>query len=217
MTIDEVAAALGRDQPWVEERIAEGLPFRFDEGTRQFSPAVVRDWLVEHGFVAVEPVIVQRVKDVAEHFGVTSRSVQDWKDQGMPWEKDRFDLTAIAVWREAHKGNSQDRQELQERGAAETRLAIAKANTAEAQYNELIGKLIRVEGPKRVLVQTVNAMRTHLEQLPDRLLDYVNLEQAEKLEVRRAAAVCVQDLLRAMQAALIAAGDELLLSGDEEV
>jgi phage terminase Nu1 subunit (DNA packaging protein) len=216
MTIDEVAEALGRDIVWVEARVCEGLPFRFEDGTRQFSAPVVRDWLIEQKLVAPEPVIVTRVKDVAEHFGVTSRAVQDWKDQGMPWEKDRFDLTAIGAWREARKGNSQDRQELQERGAAETRLAIAKASKAEAELEEFLGQLIRVDGPKRVLVQTVNAIRTHLEQFPERLAEVVNLAKEEKLEVRRACSLCVADLLRAIQAQLQAAGDELVLDGRSE-
>ena len=216
MILAEVAEALGKDEAWVEARVAEGLPFRYEEGVRQFSPAVVRDWLQEQGYVAPEPVIVTRVKDVAEHFGVTSRAVQDWKDQGMPWQKDRFDLAAIGAWREAHKGNSQDRQELQERGAAETRLAIAKADKAEAELAQFRGQLIEVGGPKRVLVQTVNAIRTHLEQFPERLMELVNLDGEAKLEVRRACRGGVADLLRLIEQQLDATADELISGGRED-
>ncbi len=216
MTLEEVAAALGKDVDWIEARVAEGLPFRFEDGIRNFSPAVVRDWLIEEGFVAPEPLLVSSVKAVADHFGVTSRSVQNWKDQGMPWEKDRFDLTAIGAWREAHKGNSQDRQELQERGAAETRLAIAKADKAEAELAQFRGQLIEVGGPKRVLVQTVNAIRTHLEQFPERLMELVNLDGEAKLEVRRACRGGVADLLRLIEQQLDATADELISGGRED-
>lgn len=216
MILGEVAEALGKEEDWVEARVAEGLPFRFEEGVRHFSPPLVRDWLVERGYVAPEPAIVSSVKAVAEHFGVTTRSVQTWKDQGMPWSKDCFDLTAIAAWREAYKGNSQDRQELQERGALETKLAGVKLKKAQAELDEFLGKLIDVNGPKRVLVQTVNAIRTHLEQFPERLMELVNLDSDVKLEVRRAAAAGIEDLLRAIQQQLKAAGEELVPAEHED-
>lgn len=207
MKLEELAAVLERDEAWVIARVEEGLPFRTLDGEREFSPPLVRDWLMERGYVQADPVVVGTVKAVAEHFGVTSRTVQNWKDAGMPWRAGYFDLTAIAAWREANKGDSTKQVELQERGAWETQLAQFKAQRAKLEYEELAGQLIKIDGPKRIVEQTIHAIRTHLEQFPDRLAGMLNYP-VERTALLNTAKLAMTDLLRTVQHQLRESVDE---------
>lgn len=210
MTLDDLMLALGRDEEWVTARVEEGLPFRSIDGERDFNPSVVQDWLIDNGFAQRDDarVIVSKVKEVAEHFNVSTRTVQNWKDGGMPWSAGRFDLLAIAEWREAEKGASQKQEELQERGAWETQLARFKAERAKLEYEELLGTVIKADAPKRIIVQMIHAIRTHLEQFPDRLAGLFTYP-VERTAMLNTTKLAVTDLLRTIQQQIKAAGDDL--------
>lgn len=220
MTFDDLADKLGFPEEWtteerrarLEKLVEEGLPFRFEDGVRQFNTTVVRDWLIERqkATPAARPLIVEKAIDAAQHLGITPRTLQNWKDENMPWAAGHYDIREIEAWREKRFGSSREKDEIQERGAAETRLAVAKANKAELEFEEFAGRLIPVDGPKRVLVQTVNAIRTHLEQFPERLRDTLEIEDRTiRDEVYTKCRVGIDGLLRAIQAQLRSAGDEL--------
>jgi phage terminase Nu1 subunit (DNA packaging protein) len=210
MNAVELQSKLGIDRKTLDGWIADGLPHSGKGKRLSFDDAEVAAWLVGEGH-AQPRRIVSTEREVAEHFEVSDRSVRRWKDDNMPWQDGAYDLDAIADWRERRHGEASKSQDAEDRAAAETRKAAAAADLAELKLAERRRELIPVEMPTRVLLQVVHAIRTHIEQFPDKLHSMLgDMPQRHKAEVLRVCRAGIQDTLRAIQGTIRSRKAEML-------
>lgn len=128
---------------------------------------------------AATPTIAATIGAVARHFEVHERTVKSWYAKGCPHERGKYDLAAIAEWREANLGIGDDEQAA-ERGAWETRRSRAAALKAELELKQLAGELIDVARAAQVVGQHVAEVKAHLTQLPDFAASLVKLKAPQK-------------------------------------
>jgi len=145
--------------------IKDGLPHTRCGRAYQFDPEQVEQWIVarDHGSA---PRIVRTIHDVAQHFGKSERTIVYWKARGMPRHEHPvgYDLDAIAAWREQEglSNTDEDRERAQ--------LAKVQREMAELKLQQLRGELVELEPVRRLIARQIYVSRTHLEQLPDRVL-----------------------------------------------
>lgn len=216
---DELAALLQIDQPRVEQLVSEGLPWRsggrrkrFKWSACWFNEDEAAEWLIEQGYIA-QPRLVSTLGEVAAHFGVTSRSIQYWREQGAPISDDGYyDLDLIAAWREARLGKDGGAAD-QTRAEHETNLSRIKAEKAQLELDELRGKLVDVEICKRVIGRHLTELKSHLEGIaefqasllppntPAAVVTRVKTETTRKFEdILNAQAEVMQDLANEIEA-----------------
>ena len=122
ISFSELAAKLGVTRPTITGWVRQGLPWHGNERRKQFEPQEVRDWLLHAGIASTQPVeaaidnqpIARNRHEVANHFGVSMRTVADWLTDpsfpgrsGKPGRRDGFfPLTDIAAWWNAKRGNT---------------------------------------------------------------------------------------------------------------
>lgn len=116
---------------------------------------------------------------VARNFEVHERTVKSWFAKGCPHERGKYDLAAIAEWRESNIGVGDDEQAA-ERGAWETRRSRAAALKAELELKQLAGQLIDVKRTAQFVGQHTTEVKAHLMQLPDFAASLVKLSAAQK-------------------------------------
>ena len=130
--------------------------------------------------VAPEPAkVAATIAAVARHFEVHERTVKSWFAKGCPHERGKYDLTAIAEWREANLGVG-DEEQAAERGAWETRRSRAAALKAELELKQLAGQLIEVKLAAQFVGRHTTEVKAHLMQLPDFAASLVELSAAAK-------------------------------------
>lgn len=207
MTLAQICQALEQSIEWGRARVQEGMPHRKLGKRLEFSPAEVKEWLIANGHAAREPVIVATMQEVADYFDVSTKTVQNWKAKGMPHDVRQFDLGKIDVWRQALIAETVQPQ--QGRIESENQLAEIKVELARLELDEARKKLVPVEAPKRVIVQIVHAIRTHVEQFPDRLHGMLPIAEKHKAVVLKQCKLAVADLLLTIQAQLRQAADEI--------
>lgn len=120
---------------------------------------------------AAAPWIVGRLADVAAFFRRSLATVKgEWRPNGMPGNRGRYDLSEILAWRDRRdeqlRGKSPDAAA---KARAETQRAIAEANIAERKDRLMAGQLIEREAVRRLFVQHVAEAKALLDQLPDRI------------------------------------------------
>ncbi len=215
MTLAEIARELQVDEAKVRAWIKQGLPRGGTARKPDFDAEVVSKWLVDRGLYKRPLGIATSLRDVARHFGVSSRAVGYWKDGGMPWQPGRYDLDAIEAWRAAQRGNDNEQEE-DTRGYWETKRSRAAAMLAELALGQKRGELIEVDLAARLVGQHVAAVKAQLEQLPDYVLSLVKLPPAGKRSLRDGCRKKVRDLCEAFQRSLADLAAAVKSHGAEE-
>lgn len=166
MTQTELATALKTTPAQVRRWVTRGLP-RHRVGRRVvFDPAKVRRWLIDEGIACENspPNLVRTKAQVAAHFEVNERSVGYWFARGCPHEPNRYDLDAIAAWREQNAPKT-------------TPESIQRAKLLEIQVEQLQLKLaesrrelLPLDPVLRWSQHLAGEIKSRLEQLPDMLI-----------------------------------------------
>lgn len=134
---------------------------------------------------AGRPWIVDSLAQVAEFFARSIDTIKgEWRANGMPGSARRWDLAQILAWRdERQQKTAAVRATDQGVVEAERRRAVAEANRAERRDRREAGDLVEVEEVRRLFAQHVNAARSILEQIPDRVI--AALPQGTRAAARR--------------------------------
>ncbi len=149
--------------------------------------------------------IVPRLKDVALELGKGERTVQYWKDRGMPGTAGAYDLDAILAWYAETFGAKDDGPDDEvSRGYWETRRSKAAALRDELKLAEQRGQVVDVDVPAREFGAFLVEARAILEQLPDFMLAQLpkKFPAGERKELLAKTRKRVADVLTNLQKAL---------------
>jgi len=175
LTLRQLAKKIGVRESVVRIWIDEGLPHTGGKSRRRFEPTEVRDWLVENGKVAALPgKVLQKRSEVAQHFGVSVRTVADWLlvesfpgKVGAPGRGDGyFPVDEIATWWSSQSDSARAPVSDEYR----SQLNRIRAEMAQLKLDQLRGKLVEVEAVERLLASSTSATRAILDALPDQVL-----------------------------------------------
>lgn len=162
-----------------------GLPHARRGRVYVFDPAAVHDWLVAAGFARPRR-IVHTEQAVADQFGKRSAgTIGHYKRRGMPYvghpgnRPNDYDLDEIAKWMESegllgHTDEDRERAEI----------ARIEKEIKQIKLDKLRGELVELEPVRRLVVRQIHLARTHLEQLPDRLVAALPASSPSKLAKR---------------------------------
>lgn len=207
MNAKQLCKALEIDAEQLAEWRKLGLPSKKGSRGREFDQAAVAAWLVEKGLAKPKTGVVSRQADVAKHFGVSTKTVQNWQEAGMPFSRGRYDLDAIAEWREARFGKAEDEVESQDpdkRGYWATRREKAAALKLELELAELEGRLVDPAVPTQLFRAHIVEANTLLDQLIDRSSSFLpeGLKPADKRTYNLRITQAVRDIQHALASAL---------------
>lgn len=167
----ELRKAIGATAAELAKWEKAGVPSSGSGRKKTYDVAAVREWLVAQGLREAPKKIVPRLKDVALALGKSERTIQNWKDRGMPFGSDGYDLVAIAAWRRDEFGDDEESDEDEDtRGYWETRRAKAAALRDELKLAQDRGEVIHVDVPAREFGAFLVEARAMIGQLPDWLL-----------------------------------------------
>ncbi|HEY1601367.1 MAG TPA: helix-turn-helix domain-containing protein [Pirellulales bacterium] len=168
MNAAELAAELGTSPKQIAAWVRQGLPCTGRGNRRSFDPSAVRDWLVDNGHAEVDGAnIVTTVAAVANYFGVDSRTVFNWKNNGMPCAAKRYDLGRIEAWKAAREASAGSPQRYQ------ADLMRVRARREALELQEYEGKLVSVDVLKPIGERAIAITAVQLEQLPDRMASHL--------------------------------------------
>jgi excisionase family DNA binding protein len=185
MTSDELAKALGVNRQQVGKWVKRGMPHSRNGRVYVFDDEAVREWLLRKGIVEAENV-VGSYGDVANHFGVSERTVQYWKNKGMPGEPGYFNLDAVKLWREEQgqtSGTSTTTSQARER------LIEIEVETKALRLAILQGNLVELDQVRRLLVRHVHEAKSVLERVPDLVLAELPVKTPKRIKRRIRATV----------------------------
>lgn len=201
ISFSDLATKLGVTRPTVTGWVRRGLPWHGTQRRKQFEPQEVHDWLVNAGLAssapaeAAEPAIDDQAiarnrHEVANHFGVSQRTVSDWMTEptfpGRPAKPGRrdgyFPLRDIGVWLDAKRGNTPG-ADRNARGPQD-RVASLRGDLLTLDYQERIGELVESAAVGRLLVRHINEARAILDPLPDRVLAALPAKTPERTRQR---------------------------------
>lgn len=148
------------------------------------------------------PQVVATIAAAAKACDVHERTLKSWLARGCPHKRGAYDLAAIAAWREANRGVTDNAEESDTRGFWETRRARAAAESAELELSQKRRELIDVGTATRVIGQHVAEVKTQLGQLPDFVLATLKLPPAQKKIARDRLAAKVRELCETFERSL---------------
>jgi phage terminase Nu1 subunit (DNA packaging protein) len=111
--------------------------------------------------------MVLNQSEIAEAFGVTTRAIQKWHNEGMPLEgmdgkENQYDLTKCVEWYVKRRVGNDLQYE-------KTRLTKAQANKTELEGKLLERELLRADNVKNVWVSQIIAFRSRVLAMPTKL------------------------------------------------
>lgn len=137
----------------------------------------------------------------AKRLGVNQRTLKEWLACGCPGERGAYDVDAIAAWRSANRAPVRS-EETEGRAKWELLKVQAEAQTKRLQLQQQREKLLLVDRAVQVMKQHVAEVKTHLEQLPDKIVASVKLSAAEKKKLRARVAAWVRAYCEGFEASL---------------
>jgi phage terminase Nu1 subunit (DNA packaging protein) len=114
--------------------------------------------------------LLQNVRAVAHHFGVSQRTVFLWKSDGMPGGP-TYDLEAIAVWR-ASRGRGTNESD----NTASARKSEAQAQILELKLRKFSGELFELEPARRLITRQHTEAVAILNQFPQLMVSLLPCE-----------------------------------------
>lgn len=192
MNIQQFAAWLDVTPERVESLIAEGMPVGVDG---DLDANLCATWLERngHGSRYGATGVVKTVREVAAAFGMNYTTVaKEWKQNGMPGEKGRYDLALIAAWRDTRKkaptsssnGRGMDdgnQQDYKRRLAADVRIREAEAARRERDNKVAEGNIVYRDNVNREVSELIIAARSAFKRIPRKMLPRFPRERAVDL------------------------------------
>ena len=126
-------------------------------------------------------------KEVASAFGVTTRTIQRWHDEGFPREgsgrNTTYDLTECINWRIDREREEVERilAAFEDEDASRKKKLAMQARKLELEVGEMEGRLIHVEDLEELHVAPLAELRGQLLSIPGRLgplLDRYKVQEA---------------------------------------
>ena len=180
MTSDELAKALGVNRHRVGLWVKRGMPHNRAGRVYVFDDEAVRAWLLKEGIVEAENVVGSH-GDVANHFGVSERTVMYWKNKGMPGEPGYFNLDAIKLWREEQgQGSGQSPATSQ----AREELIEIERDTKAIRLQILRGNLVELDQVRRLFIRHVHEAKAVMERIPDAVLAELPVKTTRRIKRR---------------------------------
>lgn len=127
-----------------------------------------------------EPMRVNTLAAIAEHFDVSPQTVDRWKLRGMPGQRGAYCLRAIGRWIVSRQaGNASDpmvAKHAARKLAAETDAAIAKSMIVQFRARAMAGELLDRSAVQHEAEKMVVMVRNELEALPQRLTELLPVD-----------------------------------------
>lgn len=149
--------------------------------------------------------IESTIAGAAKRLRVSQRTLASWLAAGCPGKRGAYDVDAIAAWRSANRAPVKT-EETAGRAKWEEKKAKAEAGIKTLELRLKREKLLLVDRAVQVMRQHVAEVRTHLEQLPDKIVALVKLPPAEKKKLRGRIAGWVRGYCQQFEASLRALG-----------
>lgn len=126
------------------------------------------------------PTVVKTMEEVARVMGVSYRTVQRWKQDGMPTTQDGFyDLDQIKEWHAARS----DKDEIQEsKEYWEERISSYKASLLELDVKKATGELISKEEVEKGRIDRIIAVKRTFLALPTTLAPALSMREPREVE-----------------------------------
>lgn len=110
---------------------------------------------------------VKSQREVAAHFRVTPKTVGDWRTQGMPGDRGKYDLEAIREWKEARPQDGKNGRNAHSAPTLDMKVAKLEQEVrklrAEASRAEKTNELIEGQFIDRHLVENfVSHLNQHI-------------------------------------------------------
>lgn len=228
MNAAEICAWLSITPERLERLVVAGLPTRGRGRRRNFDPERVRAWLVASGqgasldppaapppAAATPPAVFRTIAEIAAHYAVDRRTVQDWRAAGMPGEcagpgrPGRYPQEAIDAWltRTGRRGAAGAPPPLDKSSWRERR-DRADALLAEMELAREQSSLIEADVPGRIMLRHVAEARALLAQLPDQFLARFALPADERRRMHAELVAQIEAVCRSIADALEAWADE---------
>jgi len=138
--------------------------------------------------------IVRTLADVANHFGVSTRYVANWRERGCPgFAVGAYDLSQITEWREENIETNERNSEASDDARQQKLLAEARLATLKAAEKE--GELIGWRDVSEIIEAYIAEAKTQLEQLPERLLTKFTPPRGKKKELVQILRQEIHDIL----------------------
>ncbi len=138
------------------------------------------------------PSTIATIEAAAAALGVNDRTLKRWFAQGCPKAPGRYDVKAIAAWRDATLKARKEQNP--KRAKWEARKVRADALTRELVYQRKRGELIDVATAAQIIKQHIAEVVTHLDQLPDFAVAGHRLDPALKAKIRAKLKTKIHDM-----------------------
>lgn len=128
------------------------------------------------------PTVVKTMEEVAKVMDVSYRTVQRWKQDGMPTTKDGFyDLEEIKTWHASR--TEKDKSELQEsKEYWDERISRYKATKLELDLKKATGELVSREEVENGQIARIIAIKRTFLSLPTRLAPILSMREPREVE-----------------------------------
>lgn len=127
------------------------------------------------------PAVVRTMEEVARIMGVSYRTVQRWKMDGMPVNKDGFyDLEAVKVWHSERIGKDEA-----EEGKSfwDEKIRKYKAGMLEIELKKATGELVEKDEVEKGRIARIIAVKRSLLALPTQLAPVLAMKEPREIEV----------------------------------
>lgn len=128
------------------------------------------------------PTVVKTMEEVAKVMDVSYRTVQRWKQDGMPTTQDGFyDLEEIKTWHASR--NEKDKTELQEsKEYWDEKIRRYKATLLELDLKKATGELISKEEVEKGRIDRIIAVKRTFLSLPTRIAPTLSMREPREVE-----------------------------------
>ncbi len=139
--------------------------------------------------VPAAPRILAGDDALAKHYDVTTKSIYDWRRDGMPAIRDgrgfKYDLDQTDPWVQAKRGaggNTEEVAALQlELKRAKLRAEIAEANRLEREEAQAIGNILPLDEYKLFAIEQIQAARDSFLSVPKQMRPHLCKKCQDKL------------------------------------
>jgi len=129
-----------------------------------------------------DAAIVKTIDEVAKVMGVSYRTVQRWKREGMPLTKENFyDLDAIKNWHETKNG-ALPGEESEGKAFWDEKIRKYKASLLELELKKILGELVSREEVEKGQILRVIAIKRSFLALPTRLAPLLAMKEPREIE-----------------------------------
>jgi phage terminase Nu1 subunit (DNA packaging protein) len=225
LTATELCDQLSIDRKQLAQWVKDGLPWHGSKRRKTFDAHEVSLWLVQSGKAEPDPAapreqfVLRTIGQVATHFDVSEKTVQNWLRNGMPGtpgprgrQQGYFSVHQISEWlkaqREPPSTASDDSRALQH-----ARLHKARAELIELEVAKKKGELVEAEEIARQIVRSIHEAKAQLGQLTVKLTR--GLPEKYRTKQRAIIQRTLTEVYRTLELALRRQADEELLSAEQ--